>query len=118
MTTRSKELGTAGEQVAAKYLRDNGYRIQEMNWRNSTGELDIIALKNRVAVAIEVKSRSDALSGHPLEAIDETKLRRLYKLLKEWQLESGWSGALRVDAIALIKNGDTWDLDHVEGIGQ
>jgi len=118
MTTKSMELGRAGEKIAAQYLQDSGYRILEMNWRSSQGELDIIAIKGRVAVAIEVKSRSGSLSGHPLEAITKEKMNRLYRLLEEWQRESEWRGQLRVDAIALIKNGESWDLDHVEGIGQ
>ena len=38
------ELGKLGEQMATKYLEDNGYTILERNYRKGHLEIDIIAL--------------------------------------------------------------------------
>lgn len=37
--------GVWGEIFAARYLRDNGYRIITANFRSRLGEIDIIAQK-------------------------------------------------------------------------
>ncbi len=41
-------MGAFGEQTAAKYLRENGYRILSANYRTGAGELDIVAEKGSV----------------------------------------------------------------------
>jgi putative endonuclease len=43
--------------VAARYLRDQGYKILERNFRCEVGEVDIIARDGRTLVFAEVKTR-------------------------------------------------------------
>lgn len=52
----SKQLGNAGEERAAEWLTEQGYRIIARNWRKQTGEIDIIAQKDDTIVFIEVKT--------------------------------------------------------------
>lgn len=51
-----KEIGKAGEDKAAEYLKENGYKIIERNWHTRFGEIDIIAQKNDIIVFVEVKT--------------------------------------------------------------
>ena len=52
------DLGHKGEDMAAKYLQEQGYFILERNWMNKgRKELDIIATKDDVIVFVEVKTR-------------------------------------------------------------
>ena len=51
-----KKVGNDGEQKAADYLTDNGYRIIERNWRTRRGEIDIIAETEDTIVFAEVKT--------------------------------------------------------------
>ena len=67
------ELGRRGEQLAAEYLERAGLRILDRNWRCETGELDIVALDQRVLVVCEVKTRSGVRYGSPLEAVSHSK---------------------------------------------
>ena len=53
-----KLLGDRGEQAAARYLRQHGYRILQRGYRNPFGEVDLIALFERRIIFIEVKTRS------------------------------------------------------------
>lgn len=77
-------LGRAGEDRAARYLVDAGYRLIERNWRSAQGELDIVAARGVEIVVVEVKTRRGDGFGHPLEAIDARKRARLWKLAMAW----------------------------------
>jgi putative endonuclease len=72
-----KPLGQRGEDAAAKYLKRKGYRILARHVDSRLGELDIIAVDERTVVFIEVKTRTTTDAGHPAEAIDEFKQRRM-----------------------------------------
>lgn len=78
------DLGRAGEQRAASFLVQRGYEIVDRNWRCSHGELDIIAATDEILAFVEVKTRSSVEYGHPFEAIDERKRRRLWRLANAW----------------------------------
>ena len=90
----------------------------ERNWRHPLGELDIIALDGRTAVAIEVKTRSSEDFGNPLEAITQEKLQRLRRLLLEWNHRTKPHVlAIRVDAISvLIRPGKNPVIDHLKAL--
>jgi putative endonuclease len=49
--------GLSAEKYAGAYLRCKGYRILAERYRNTQGEIDIIALKGKLLVAVEVKAR-------------------------------------------------------------
>ncbi|GHD38686.1 YraN family protein [Mycetocola manganoxydans] len=97
------ELGRRGEDLAARFLEDAGYRLLERNWRCRQGEIDIVARTANTLVFVEVKTRSGLAFGHPFEAITATKLARLRGLAAVWCAEHSPSVArIRLDAIAVI----------------
>lgn len=51
-----KRLGSAGEAFAAAWLKQRGYAILAQNWRTRTGEIDIIAEKEKTLIFFEVKT--------------------------------------------------------------
>jgi putative endonuclease len=75
-----KTLGRRGEDAAAQYLRRLGYVIVARGHRDSIGELDLVAVDGRTVVFIEVKTRTTHDAGHPADAVDEAKQRRLTRL--------------------------------------
>ena len=85
-----KTLGERGEAAALKYLRRRGYKILARGDCVSRGELDLVALDRRTIVFVEVKTRQSHDTGHPAEAVDEEKQRRLSDLavgfLKRYRL--------------------------------
>ncbi|WP_261164159.1 YraN family protein [Microbacterium sp. Marseille-Q6965] len=117
---RKDELGRAGEDRAADHLRSRGYEILDRNWRCDQGELDIVALGDDGVVAVEVKTRSGTRFGHPFEAVDERKLRRLWRLAYAWRRahpELARGRRLCVDVIALIGPDPAVALlEHAEGL--
>ena len=77
---RPATLGQRGEAVAAKYLRRRGYKIVAHGSRGALGELDLVAVAGRTIVFVEVKTRRSQDAGHPAEAVDDDKQRRLTRL--------------------------------------
>ena len=70
-------LGKAGEDAAAKYLEQNGYTIRDRNWRKNHLELDIVAVKDKELIIVEVKTRSNTDYIEPQDAVNWQKIRRM-----------------------------------------
>lgn len=73
----NKIKGDAGEEKAAKYLKKHKYKIVERNFKNSGGEIDIIAKCKDVTVFVEVKTRTDDAFGFAAEAVDLKKQQKI-----------------------------------------
>lgn len=84
MTLYRKQLGQAGEELAAQLLLRKGYRILARNLKTRYGEVDLLAADGLVAVIVEVKTKSNLRFGRPVEMVDrrkQLKLRLLATLL-------------------------------------
>ena len=113
------ELGRTGEQVAAEYLERAGLRVLDRNWRSAAGEIDIVAAERQVLVICEVKTRSGAQYGSPLEAITRSKRARLRRLAVRWLVAHGvLFDEVRIDVIGLVRDeSGQYQLEHVRGVG-
>ena len=99
---RKKSLGSLGEELAVKQLKNNGYRILEQNFRSKFGEIDIIAQNDNDLVFIEVKTRWSKSFGPPEEAITPWKIRRIIKAGEYFKLlHPKLSDSLRLDAVVI-----------------
>ena len=67
-------------------LQQNRCMILKVNWRQSKGEVDIIARKRRRLIVCEVKTRHISLQkSHPaIDAIDLKKRERLHFLARQF----------------------------------
>lgn len=103
-----------GEDAACVYLKRKGYRIIERNFRRGYGEIDIIALKKRTLVFIEVKTRSQNKFGTPFESVAASwKLKKLIQTALFYkQIHPTLPEDLRIDAIAVMVYGD--HVEHIE----
>jgi putative endonuclease len=106
---RNQALGSAGEDIAAQWLTDHGFRVVVRNLRTPYGELDIVAQKGRDVHVVEVKTRRGTGYGTPLEAIDARKQQHLRRSTMA-ALEAGIPGLTRsmrsvhIDAMSIIMN--------------
>ena len=66
-------LGQIGENLASNYLRSKKFTILERNFRCRSGELDIVAEKDKKIYFIEVKTKVGIEKGFPYEAINYYK---------------------------------------------
>jgi putative endonuclease len=95
-------LGSYGERLAARYLRDRGLEVLEQNWRCDLGEIDIVARDGDCLVVCEVKTRRSTNFGEPIEAVNYRKLARLRRLAAVWLAERrklADGAALRLDSV-------------------
>ena len=72
-----ESLGQKGERVALKYLQKQGLSFLAKNVSNRFGEIDLILKDKQVIVFVEVRSRSSASHGQPVETVSFVKQRKL-----------------------------------------
>lgn len=77
---RGRSLGQRGEAAAARFLKKKGYILVARSDRMRLGEIDLVAVDGRTIVFVEVKTRRSHEAGHPADAVDEDKQRRLTRL--------------------------------------
>jgi putative endonuclease len=73
-----------GERRALHHYRLRGYRLVEANARVGRYEIDLILRRGRRLLVVEVKEKSGVEYGHPLEMIDEEKVRRVCTAAVGW----------------------------------
>lgn len=79
-----KGLGRDGEDLAASFLRSQGYRIRERNFRCRLGEVDLIVEKNGKILFVEVKTRRSVDSVSPLELVPHGKQVHISKVAQHY----------------------------------
>lgn len=78
ISTESLNLGTHGEDLAARHLKSLGYKILVRNGRSLVGELDIIARSREGwIVFVEVKTRRDSDPEGGFAAVHPVKQKQL-----------------------------------------
>ena len=73
-----------GERRALLHYRLRGYRLLEANARVGRYELDLVLRRGNRLLVVEVKEKGGAAFGHPLEMIDEEKVRRVHTAAASW----------------------------------
>ncbi len=80
MEEARREIGKRGEDAAAHYIENKGYKIVERNFTCPLGEMDIIALERNTLCFIEVKTLSGRTYGPPETAVNIYKQHKLSKV--------------------------------------
>jgi putative endonuclease len=106
----SRQRGNEVENVVANLIIKKGGQILARNLYCKMGEIDIVALKARVLVFIEVKYRKSAIFGSAAEMVSYQKQRKIIKtaqyfLLKHPEFESF---ECRFDVVAITGKKLEW----------
>lgn len=111
------DLGKWGEELAAQYLREQGYTILDRDWRLGHRDLDIVARTpdGTTVVFVEVKTRTSDVVSRPQDAVDARKIRSLGAAANAYAKEFQLWDELRFDLISIIGDrAETAVLEHVE----
>ena len=119
----NKEVGRWGEEIAALYLKRNGYSIVDRNFYTPEGEIDLIALREekeeRILIFVEVKTRTSEKYGYPEEAFTRKKWDHMIKAIDRYLQDQPYFGdAWQVDVIAVqrLNVGKPPDIEHFENV--
>jgi len=101
--TRKIATGKEGEKIAADFLKKNGYRITEVNYRCAIGEIDIVARDKQELVFVEVKARKSSSLGYPEQAVGARKQRKMSQLALWYLQEKKLTDVrARFDVVAIL----------------
>lgn len=102
----SREVGKRYEEMAADYLKDQGYQILDRNYHVRQGEIDIIAKDEKYLVFIEVKYRKTTKQGNPAEAVNFRKQRMISGTALFYLNQKQYSSdtPVRFDVITILGN--------------
>jgi putative endonuclease len=97
-------LGSAGEEAAARWYEERGYRIVARNWRCRIGELDLVVARGDLLVICEVKTRAGLNFGGGYEAVTARKQAKLRALAEAYLSSSrARASSVRFD-VASVKS--------------
>ncbi|WP_461533194.1 YraN family protein [Sinomicrobium sp.] len=108
------DFGIKGENIAADYLREQGYAIIERNYTFARAEIDIIALKGDMLAAVEVKARSSPLFALPNQTVSPKKIRLLVKAMDHYVRYRKLDTEVRFDIITIIGDEHKYELNHLK----
>jgi len=103
----SRAKGEKGEKIARKYLKRRGFKIMDVNYRTTGGEIDIVARDKDYLVFIEVKASVSKVFDDPLAWIPPRKQDRIVKAsivyIKAHRLAQS---AIRFDVVTVDAGGE------------
>ena len=107
----TRQIGQQGEEQAARFLENKGYKILVRNFSTPTGELDLVAAYGKTLVFAEVKARAYEAFGGPLAAVTPAKQKRLVLAAMQYiQMKSPKFDRIRFDVICILPG----KLEHIE----
>ncbi len=108
------ELGKKGEELAIDFLIKKGYTIRDKNYRYLKAEVDIIAQKEDILVAVEVKTRSSREFGLPQDFVNQKKIKLLVMATDHYVISKDLDVNVRFDIIAIVHKNNTFEIEHIE----
>jgi putative endonuclease len=74
------KTGMEGENLAVRFLKKNGYKILERNYRSLLGEIDIIAQEKGALAFVEVKTKKSDSFAPPEWSVNRRKQEKIIRV--------------------------------------
>lgn len=110
------DIGKHGENIAINYLSQNNYKIIDSNFRNKTGEIDIICKTKDIIVFVEVKTRYSDSFGKGCSSVNFIKQKNIINVAKYYiSINKLYSYFIRFDVIDISLNikKDGYNINHI-----
>ncbi len=110
--------GQYGERKAARFLKRNGFRILDKNWRQGRYELDIVAEKQGCIVFVEVRGRTLNGLQSGFDSINLKKKRAIRYAANAYRRTHSGIKTYRFDVISIDwrNNGQIKAINHYENV--
>ena len=111
MRQNAYQTGKIAEDLACKYLHQQGLRLLTRNYRVPCGEIDLIMQDGEIIVFIEVRSRKNNKTMHVLESIDAEKCTRIIRASQQFlqNKRRGKDAVCRFDVVLIMGR-----IEHAE----
>ncbi|MBI2053987.1 MAG: YraN family protein [Candidatus Staskawiczbacteria bacterium] len=117
------DVGKIGEDLAKEYLKKQGYKILEQNYKTKYAEIDLV-LERRAGflkkelVFVEVRTKVGEQFGSPEDTLNKAKLWKVLQNSFSYSAFKKWQGPARIDAVCIVLNPDftVSRLTHHENI--
>lgn len=108
----TQRIGQQAEQAAADYLRRQGLKLRDRNYRCKGGEIDLILDDHDILVFAEIRFRRRSDFGSPAETVGASKQRRLILAAQHYLQRHHIDRPCRFDVLA-ITPGDPHNIDWI-----
>ena len=117
-TDPRRRLGNRGEDLAAVFFIEKGFRVVGRNWNCRAGEIDLIVERDGVLHFVEVKTRRSLAFGYPEASITRKKLQHFARAIELYLRTLRMQpAAYQADALAiLIKQEGMPEFHYVEHV--
>jgi putative endonuclease len=107
------KTGSNGENMAAEFLEQKGFKIVARNYRHKRAEIDLIVKRDNWLLFIEVKTRSSFDYGEPEDFVDNLKAHKIFQAAEHYIFSTDWQGHVRFDVVS-VKLGTETEIVHFE----
>ena len=103
---KPREIGEAGERLAARHYEARGYTLLAQNYHSRHGEVDLILKTGDTLVFCEVKTRGPRAWERPAAWVNAKKQRRVILAALAWLQAQGLAEAfMRFDVAEVLMDG-------------
>jgi putative endonuclease len=96
-------------------LKKRGYDVVGAGFTARRGELDLVCRRGSELVVVEVKTRTNAAFGTPLEAVGPRKRKAMMAAAAEYRALAHWRGPIRFAVVGLtVRQDGGFDAELVE----
>ncbi|MCC7003582.1 MAG: YraN family protein [Gemmatimonadaceae bacterium] len=115
VTQHNQRVGELGERIAERWLTRKGWRVVYRRFRNGHRDIDLVVRRDALVAFVEVKARSGARFGDPVEAVHYRKQRELARSARVWIDRHGRAEeSYRFDVVGVLIAGERVLVKHVE----
>lgn len=107
------ETGAIGENLAAEFLIEKGFRVVARNFRCRKAEIDLIVQRDNWLIFVEVKTRNSNAWGEPESFVSSLQRKLIYDAAEEYIFRKDWQGHIRFDIVS-VKPGPHPEIVHFE----
>jgi putative endonuclease len=112
------EIGRRGEDFAVEVLGRHGYRVVARNFHSRQGEIDVIAVNEKIICFVEVKTRRRGNAASGADAVNRGKQRKIIQTAMLYmQQHREYDLQPRFDLLRLETDGkgNIFGHDYIEG---
>ena len=110
----TREIGMEGEEIALKYLLENGYKLLQQNWHFGKYEVDLIVENADILVFVEVKFRSTSYFGEPEIFVSNKQKLNLIRAANRYISKFDIEKESRFDIVSIVMQNGQPKINHIE----